>query len=245
MTADPTMSRPVERDLVLETEAGLLPVERVSDRVFTVDMGPPRLAWNEIPLRDPYPDTRAIAVERRCPSAPELAGPVGGEHGQSRTRSSGSTTHSPTILPRHRPGLRARSGASGARQYLARASDSAPSISSCASGSAAPALTRACGSAACATLVAAVAQGPDGPQRPVTLPGGDLAIEWRESDDHVLMTGPVELRTRGHPFPARPSFAGERSVMSGRRRHLRLPAQHLRVRGDAAPRGGRGARPRW
>jgi len=27
----------------------------------------------------------------------------------------------------------------------------------------------------------------------VSLPGGDLTIEWRESDDHVLMTGPVEL----------------------------------------------------
>ena len=27
----------------------------------------------------------------------------------------------------------------------------------------------------------------------MTLPGGDLVIEWRESDDHVLMTGPVEL----------------------------------------------------
>jgi diaminopimelate epimerase len=27
----------------------------------------------------------------------------------------------------------------------------------------------------------------------VTLPGGDLFIDWRESDGHVLMTGPVEL----------------------------------------------------
>ena len=31
----------------------------------------------------------------------------------------------------------------------------------------------------------------------VTLPGGDLAIEWRESDDHVLMTGPVEFEFEG------------------------------------------------
>jgi diaminopimelate epimerase len=31
----------------------------------------------------------------------------------------------------------------------------------------------------------------------VTLPGGDLIIDWRESDDHVLMTGPVELEHRG------------------------------------------------
>ena len=31
----------------------------------------------------------------------------------------------------------------------------------------------------------------------VTLPGGDLFIEWRETDDHVLMTGPVMLEHRG------------------------------------------------
>jgi diaminopimelate epimerase len=31
----------------------------------------------------------------------------------------------------------------------------------------------------------------------VSLPGGDLSIDWRESDDHVLMTGPVELEHEG------------------------------------------------
>ena len=51
-------------------------------------------------------------------------------------------------------------------------------------------LTKACGSAACATAVAAVRL----QARPIgscnmTLPGGDLTIEWRERDDHVLMTG--------------------------------------------------------
>jgi diaminopimelate epimerase len=55
MMADPAMARPHEETLVLETRAGLLPAERVSDEVFTVDMGAPRLAWNEIPLRDPFP----------------------------------------------------------------------------------------------------------------------------------------------------------------------------------------------
>src|SRR4029450_13379371 len=75
MMVDPVMSRPVDRDLGLEPKAGLLPVERVSDRVFTVDMGPPRLGWNEIPLRDPYPDTRRIALDTKLPEAPELQGP--------------------------------------------------------------------------------------------------------------------------------------------------------------------------
>jgi diaminopimelate epimerase len=31
----------------------------------------------------------------------------------------------------------------------------------------------------------------------VSLPGGELAIEWRESDDHVLMTGPVAYEHQG------------------------------------------------
>ena len=38
----------------------------------------------------------------------------------------------------------------------------------------------------------------------MTLPGGDLEIEWREADDHVLMTGPVELEFTGRfdPVPS-------------------------------------------
>ena len=53
--------------------------------------------------------------------------------------------------------------------------------------------TRACGTAACATAVAAVRLDLTGRTVVVTLPGGDLRIAWRASDDHVLMTGPVEL----------------------------------------------------
>ena len=53
-------------------------------------------------------------------------------------------------------------------------------------------LTLACGSAACATLVAAVRLGLMEREGTVRLPGGELIIEWRDSDDHVLMTGPVE-----------------------------------------------------
>ena len=58
-------------------------------------------------------------------------------------------------------------------------------------------LTKACGSAACAAAVAAARLWRTGRKMTVTLPGGDLAIEWRENDDHVLMTGPVEYEHRG------------------------------------------------
>jgi diaminopimelate epimerase len=67
-------------------------------------------------------------------------------------------------------------------------------------------LTRACGSAACAVLVAAARKRLTGRRATVSLPGGDLVIHWRESDDHVLMTGPVELEHEGVFAPA--LFAG-------------------------------------
>jgi diaminopimelate epimerase len=58
-------------------------------------------------------------------------------------------------------------------------------------------LTQACGSAACAAAVAAARLNRTGRKVTVSLPGGELAIEWRESDDHVLMTGPVEFEHKG------------------------------------------------
>jgi diaminopimelate epimerase len=66
-------------------------------------------------------------------------------------------------------------------------------------------LTKACGSAACAALVAAARKKLTGREATVTLPGGDLLIEWRE-DDHVTMTGPVELEWEGVLSPS--LFAG-------------------------------------
>ena len=71
-------------------------------------------------------------------------------------------------------------------------------------------LTKACGSAACAAAVAAARLRRTDRKVTVTLPGGDLAIEWRESDDHVLMTGPVEYEYEGRFDPA--LFAAARSV---------------------------------
>jgi diaminopimelate epimerase len=36
----------------------------------------------------------------------------------------------------------------------------------------------------------------------VSLPGGDLFVEWREGDDHILMTGPVEMEFEGTLDPS-------------------------------------------
>lgn len=57
-------------------------------------------------------------------------------------------------------------------------------------------LTRACGTGACATAIAAMRRGLTGRKVAVTLPGGTLQIEW-DADDHIIMTGPAAESFRG------------------------------------------------
>jgi len=52
-------------------------------------------------------------------------------------------------------------------------------------------ITLACGTGACAVCVAGVLTGRTGRQLLAHLPGGDLKLEWRESDNKVYMTGPA------------------------------------------------------
>ena len=54
-------------------------------------------------------------------------------------------------------------------------------------------ITMACGTGACATAVAAAVTGRKGRQSRIVMDGGALEIEWRESDNHVYMTGPAEF----------------------------------------------------
>jgi diaminopimelate epimerase len=62
-------------------------------------------------------------------------------------------------------------------------------------------LTRACGTAACAALVCAVRRGLTGRAAEIHLPGGALSIEWRDADDHIVMTGPAALSFEGRIGP--------------------------------------------
>ena len=52
--------------------------------------------------------------------------------------------------------------------------------------------TLACGTGTCATVAAACLNGIS-PRKPVTveLLGGELVIEWKESNNHLYMTGPA------------------------------------------------------
>ena len=58
-------------------------------------------------------------------------------------------------------------------------------------------ITQACGTGACATAVAAALTGRAGRTSQIVMDGGTLTIEWRESDNHVYMTGPAEFVFEG------------------------------------------------
>ncbi|MFS1513283.1 diaminopimelate epimerase [Chengkuizengella sp. SCS-71B] len=57
--------------------------------------------------------------------------------------------------------------------------------------------TLACGTGACATVVASVLNEKADRNATVSLKGGDLFIEWNEADNHVYMTGPAEEVYKG------------------------------------------------
>lgn len=57
--------------------------------------------------------------------------------------------------------------------------------------------TLACGTGACATLVASVLNGLTEREAVISLKGGDLQIEWHEEDGHIYMTGPAEAVYQG------------------------------------------------
>jgi diaminopimelate epimerase len=204
MLDDPVMARPGNGSLLLETRAGLLPVTREGDVVFTVDMGTPRLRWDEIPLRDPFQDTRSIELQIGPIDAPVLHTPSAVSMGNPHAifwvddveaydfERIGPLLENHPIFPE--------------RANISLAQVLSPEHLRLRVWERGAGITRACGSAACAAVVAAARKRLTRRKATVTLPGGDLAIEWRERDDHVLMTGPVELEHEGTFAPE--LFAG-------------------------------------
>jgi diaminopimelate epimerase len=199
MLSDPLMARPAGAALLLETRGGVIPTSRDGDTSFTVDMGAPHLRWDEIPLRDPAPDTRAIelrigAIDVPVPPAPAAVS-MGNPHVVFFVEDidAWNLARLGPLLENH-PIFPERANIS-----LARVEDPEHIVVRVWERGAG--LTRACGSAACAALVAAHRRGLAGRRARVTLPGGDLFIAWRESDDHVLMSGPVELEYEGSLHP--------------------------------------------
>jgi diaminopimelate epimerase len=191
-------------NLLLQTRAGLLPCRRDGDVVFTVDMGEPRLRWDEIPLAEPFADTTGIELQVGPIDAPVLHTPsvvnMGNPHAifwVDDVEAHDLARVGP-LLENH-PVFPDRANISLA--HVTSRESLTLKVWERGAG-----LTRACGSAACAAAVAAVRKDLTGRRVRVTLPGGDLVIHWREGDGHVLMTGPVELEHEGVLAPG--LFAG-------------------------------------
>jgi diaminopimelate epimerase len=179
--------------LKFETAAGIISCWREEDGLFTVDMGSPRLRWDEIPLAREFSDTRAIDLN--VPGVPALQSPsavsMGNPHAifwvddpfaYDLAAIGPKLEHDPLFPERANITL----AATPARDRIV--------IRTWERGAG---LTQACGSAACAAAVAAARLNRTGRKVTVSLPGGELAIAWREADNHVLMTGPVEFEHKG------------------------------------------------
>jgi diaminopimelate epimerase len=181
--------------LAVETAAGVLNCWPGQTRLTaTVDMGAPRFRWDEIPLAEPVSDTRAIDLDIAPDGAPVLCSPsvvsMGNPHAVFWVEDVNACDLGRLgPLVENHPVFPERANISVVR---VAASDHLV-VRTWERGAG---LTRACGSAACASLVCASRMNQTGRKATVTLPGGDLYIEWR-ADDHVLMTGPVEYEFEG------------------------------------------------
>lgn len=173
--------------LSLETDAGRIETERVAETQFTVDMGRPRFDWREIPLSREA-NTRSVTLEPPVAGAPAQFSAVsmGNPHAVFFVPDAAAIPLETlgAALERH-PLFPERANISFA-QIIAR-DDILLRVWERGTGA-----TKACGSAACATLVAGARAGLTERRARVRLPGGDLHIDWR-ADDHVMMTGPVEF----------------------------------------------------
>ena len=177
------------RAFAVETAAGIIACERLDEWIYRVDMGRPRLAWNEIPLTKPVYDERAVSL--KLPGLPDY-GPasvvnMGNPHAifwvqdvaAIPLETVGPQFETLPIFPE--------------KANISFAEVVAPDAVKLRVWERGVGITLGCGSAACATLVAASRLGLTGRAARIELPGGALTIEWRLSDDHVLMTGPVEF----------------------------------------------------
>jgi len=190
-----------ETRATFETKAGLLNCwQGPAADLYTVDMGPPKFAWQDIPLAEEFRDTRGIELQIGPIDAPILHTPsvvsMGNPHAifwvddveAYDLGRFGPLLENHPIFPER------------ANITLAHIVDRDHiTIRTWERGAG---LTKACGSAACATAVAAARLKRANRNVQITLPGGDLMIEWRTLDDHVLMTGTATFEYEGRFDPA-------------------------------------------
>jgi diaminopimelate epimerase len=188
------------RRFAFETLGGVVEAEEHADGAITVDMGVPRLGWQDIPLAEEFADTTRIELQIGPIDAPVLHSPsvasMGNPHATFWVRDDvwGYALDRFGPMLENHPIFPERANISIAQvvnrdHILLRTWERGAG------------LTKACGTAACAAAVNGVRTGRSARKVTVTLPGGDLGIEWR-TDGHVLMTGPAEREFAGRFDPA-------------------------------------------
>ncbi len=179
-----------EQEVGFDTMSGAIAASRISEGRIAVDMGAPRFNWRQIPLAEQVDDTRFVDIKLGPIDKPVLWGPsavnMGNPHciffvddaeAQALDRFGPMIENHPMFPERANVSV---AEVRGKHLIRLRVWERGAGI------------TKACGTAACAALVAAVRRRLTARKATVELDGGRLAIEWRE-DDHVIMTGPYEL----------------------------------------------------
>lgn len=172
---------------VVETDGGTLHLEPLAGGA-RVDMGAPRFDWDAIPLAYPM-DTARMPVGWEPLEAP-MAVNVGNPHVVFFVDNAGAVDlaaigpvieHDPLFPERINVNVASVTGPDHLTLHVWERGAG---------------LTRACGTGACATAVAAIRQGLAASPVRVTLPGGDLTIAW-EPGGTILMSGPATESFRG------------------------------------------------
>lgn len=174
---------------VVETIAGLLPSQRAANGLVTVDMGPARFDWQQVPLSEAR-DTLHVGLSEGALHDP-VAVSMGNPHAVFFVDDADAvplTTDGPRV--EHHPLFPARTNVE-AVQVLGR-DRLRMRVWERGAG-----ITSACGSGACAVMAAAVKRGHVGNKAEIILDGGSLWMEWRPADGHVLMTGPATTAFQG------------------------------------------------
>lgn len=181
--------------VVVDTLSGPTVATRAGDHRVTVDMGAPRLRWDEIPLAEEM-STFGIELQIGPIDAPVIHTPgavsMGNPHvvffmdhtpDDGFVRGSGSLIEHHPLFPE---------GVNVGFAHVLTPDRIRLRVWERGAG-----LTKACGTGACAALVAACRRGLTGRSATVEVDGGELFIEWDEATGHVLMTGPVEIERTG------------------------------------------------
>jgi diaminopimelate epimerase len=184
---------PTAEQYAIQTGAGLRSVQLTPEGAVTVDMGVPALLGKQIPTTLVPPDTEAIAVPLVVAGQPWAVTLVsmGNPHCVTFVAEVDQVDYT-AIGPQfeHHPAFPERINT----EFVAVQDRQTLKMRVWERGAGA---TLACGTGACASVVAGVLNNLCDRQCRVQLLGGDLLIHWLDTTNHVLMTGPAELVFQG------------------------------------------------